>query len=207
MTDSDQDLETLLTALLVAYQKNLLSGVTKATLEAALKATQKLNEKRLEAGLEKITFDDTQITEQALWQVENYYTKLMKDGGSYVVENEKAVFKPWLSDLKISLKEQLLLIESLAPELQDEALDEFELMGGERADLTAEYEILRNEYEITNDIWYAGGVTGWVWRSMDDPTTCPECFEKDGTVYGWDDLPELPAHPKCRCWLDIDKVI
>lgn len=196
----NKDLETLLAALILSYQQNLLSGITKATLEAALKATQTLNTKRLEAGLDKITFEGT---EKALKQVEEYYTRLVKDGGSYVVEDEKAVFKPWLNDLKATLKEQLLLIESLDTELQDDALNELELLGEERADLTAEYEILRNEHEITNNIWYAGGVELFVWRSLDDPTTCPECFERDGHVYTWDDLPELPAHPKCRCDLEI----
>ncbi len=200
------ELDKLIVLLISAYQKNLLSGVTKATLEAALSAAQSLNTKRLEAGLEDIAINDKELAEKALKQVEVYYTKLVENGGSEVVEDHKLVFKPWLNDLKTDLKEQLLLIESLEPELQDEALEKLGILGDQRANLTAEYEILRNKHEITNDIWYAGGVGRVVWRSRDDPTTCPECMGRDGEVFRWDDLPDMPAHPKCRCELEIYEI-
>jgi SPP1 gp7 family putative phage head morphogenesis protein len=206
MTVDNSELNKLLALLILAYQKNLLSGVTKATLEAALSATQSLNIKRLEAGLEDITINDKELAEKALKQVEAYYTQLVEKGGSEVVEDHKFVFKPWLNDLKNTLKEQLLLIEALDLELREDALNELGVLGDQRANLTAEYEILRNEYEITNDIWYAGGVGRVVWRSRDDPTTCPECMGGDGEVFRWDDLPDMPAHPKCRCELEIYEV-
>ena len=206
MTEEDQGLETLLAALILSYQQNLLSGVTKSTLEAAMKATQTLNKKRLEAGLEKITFEDAEITEKALKQVEDYYTQLVKDGGSEVVENEKAVFKPWLSDLKTNLKNELLLIAAIDTGVAANALNSLQEEGERRADLAAEYETLHNAQKIKNDIWIENNVETFVWRSRDDPATCPECFERDGHVYRWDDLPDLPAHPKCRCELEIHEI-
>lgn len=204
---TDQDIEALLAALLVNYHKNLLNGVTKSTLEAALEATRELNEKRLKAGLGKITFDDTKTTETALKQVEDYYTKLVKDGGSDVVENGKLVFKPWLSNLETDLKNELLLIAAMDTELVPSALDGLLDTGKRNADLAAEYEILHNEQEIKNTIWKENNVEKFVWHSRDDPSTCPECFERDGFVYRWNDLPDIPAHPKCRCELEIYEVI
>ena len=204
---TDEDIETLLAALILTYQKNLLSGVTKSTLEAAMKATQELNKKRLEAGLEEITFKDAEITEMALKQVEDYYTQLVKDGGSEVVENEKAVFKPWLSDLKTNLKNELLLIAAIDTGVAANALNSLQEEGERRADLAAEYETLHNAQKIKNDIWIENNVETFVWRSRDDPSTCPECFERDGHVYKLDDLPDLPAHPKCRCELEINEVV
>lgn len=204
---TEEDIETLLAALILTYQKNLLSGVTKSTLEAAMEATQALNKKRLEAGLEKITFKDAEITEKALKQAEDYYTKLVKDGGSEVVENEKAVFKPWLSDLKTNLKNELLLIAAIDTGLLAGALDSLQKEGERRAELAAEYETLHNAQKIKNDIWIENNVEKFVWHSRDDPATCPECFERDGHVYKWNDLPDLPAHPKCRCELEIHEVL
>ena len=206
MTEEDQDIETLLAALILVYQKNLLSGVTKSTLEAAIEATKELNKKRLEAGLDKITFKDAEITEKALEQVEDYYTKLVKDGGSEVVENDKAVFKPWLSDLKTNLKNELLLIAAIDTGLLADALGSLQEEGELRADLAAEYETLHNAQKIKNDIWIENNVEKFVWRSLDDPATCPECFERDGHVYSKEDLPDLPAHPKCRCELEIYEI-
>lgn len=46
----------------------------------------------------------------------------------------------------------------------------------------------------------------WItWRAIIKPTTCPECFTRNGRIYSVDDLiriGEPQLHPNCGCWLE-----
>ena len=46
----------------------------------------------------------------------------------------------------------------------------------------------------------------WItWRAMIQPTTCPECYTRNGRIYSFDDLGKIgkpQLHPNCRCWLE-----
>lgn len=43
------------------------------------------------------------------------------------------------------------------------------------------------------------------WRAFIKPTTCPECFTRNGRIYSFDYLlmiGEPQLHPNCGCWLE-----
>ena len=46
----------------------------------------------------------------------------------------------------------------------------------------------------------------WVmWRAFIKPTTCEECFSRNGRIFSYDDLimiGEPQLHPNCKCWLE-----
>jgi len=43
----------------------------------------------------------------------------------------------------------------------------------------------------------------WVWHSENDEHICEYCTTLDGTVFeNKDDIPDVPVHPNCRCWVE-----
>lgn len=44
-------------------------------------------------------------------------------------------------------------------------------------------------------------VTGFRWRVEPGHETCEVCGPRDRRVYGKGEVPEIPAHPNCMCWL------
>ncbi len=45
--------------------------------------------------------------------------------------------------------------------------------------------------------------TIWIWHSEDDERICDDCAEYDGKIFeDKDDIPEVPLHPNCRCWVE-----
>ena len=43
----------------------------------------------------------------------------------------------------------------------------------------------------------------WVWHSESDEFICEDCAAHDGELFeNTDDIPELPVHPNCRCWVE-----
>ena len=45
--------------------------------------------------------------------------------------------------------------------------------------------------------------TIWVWHSEDDERICDDCAEYDGKIFeDKDDIPDVPLHPNCRCWVE-----
>ena len=45
--------------------------------------------------------------------------------------------------------------------------------------------------------------TIWVWHSEDDERICDDCAEYDGAIFeDKDDIPDIPLHPNCRCWVE-----
>lgn len=43
----------------------------------------------------------------------------------------------------------------------------------------------------------------WVWHSESDEFICEDCAAHDGEVFeNTDEIPELPVHPNCRCWVE-----
>ena len=43
----------------------------------------------------------------------------------------------------------------------------------------------------------------WVWHSEDDERICDDCASHDGEVFeNKDDIPDIPVHPNCRCWIE-----
>ena len=47
----------------------------------------------------------------------------------------------------------------------------------------------------------------WRWHSEDGENTCDECASRDGEIYeSEDDIPEIPAHPNCRCTITEEEI-
>lgn len=46
----------------------------------------------------------------------------------------------------------------------------------------------------------AGFVEGLIWNTLRDANVCEVCAARHGRVYRLDDLPDMPAHPLCRCY-------
>ena len=47
----------------------------------------------------------------------------------------------------------------------------------------------------------------WIWHSEDDERICDDCASHDGEVFeDKDDIPEIPVHPNCRCWVEEVKL-
>lgn len=46
----------------------------------------------------------------------------------------------------------------------------------------------------------AGFVEGLIWNTLRDSSVCEVCAARHGRVYRLDDLPDMPAHPLCRCY-------
>ena len=43
----------------------------------------------------------------------------------------------------------------------------------------------------------------WVWHSEDDKRICDDCASHDGEIFeNKDDIPDVPVHPNCRCWVE-----
>ena len=47
----------------------------------------------------------------------------------------------------------------------------------------------------------------WIWHSEDDERICDDCASHNGEVFeDKDDIPEIPVHPNCRCWVEEVKL-
>lgn len=47
----------------------------------------------------------------------------------------------------------------------------------------------------------------WIWQSEDDERICDDCASHNGEVFeDKDDIPEIPVHPNCRCWVEEVKL-
>ena len=47
----------------------------------------------------------------------------------------------------------------------------------------------------------------WIWHSEDDERICDDCASHDGEIFeDKDDIPEIPVHPNCRCWVEEVKL-
>lgn len=47
----------------------------------------------------------------------------------------------------------------------------------------------------------------WIWHSEDDERICDDCASHDGEVFeDKDDIPDVPVHPNCRCWVEEVKL-
>jgi SPP1 gp7 family putative phage head morphogenesis protein len=200
MTEDEDKIEELLLLLLLFYRSNLRKAVTKASMQTTVEAVKSLQKARKKAGLEEITIDTKMLAKEALVQSEEYYSQLVKKGGSYVVEDGKLVFKPWLQELEKDTREKLLVIKSLSPDEIRASLSELKKSGENRAKIASEYEILRNVDAIKKNIWKWNDVQKVVWCTVRDWRVCPECDERDGEVYDLDDCPVLPHHSFCRCY-------
>ncbi len=43
----------------------------------------------------------------------------------------------------------------------------------------------------------------WIWHSEDDERICDDCTSHNGEVFeDKDDIPDIPVHPNCRCWVE-----
>lgn len=43
----------------------------------------------------------------------------------------------------------------------------------------------------------------WIWHSEDDERICDDCAAHDGEIFeDKDDIPDVPLHPNCRCWVE-----
>lgn len=43
----------------------------------------------------------------------------------------------------------------------------------------------------------------WIWHSEDDERICDDCASHDGAIFeDKDDIPDIPLHPNCRCWVE-----
>ena len=47
----------------------------------------------------------------------------------------------------------------------------------------------------------------WIWHSEDDERICDDCASHNGEVFeNKDDIPDVPVHPNCRCWVEEVKL-
>lgn len=47
----------------------------------------------------------------------------------------------------------------------------------------------------------------WVWHSEDDERICDDCASHNGEIFeDKDDIPDVPVHPNCRCWVEEVKL-
>ena len=47
----------------------------------------------------------------------------------------------------------------------------------------------------------------WVWHSENDERICDDCASRNGEVFeDKNDIPNLPIHPNCRCWVEEIKL-
>lgn len=47
----------------------------------------------------------------------------------------------------------------------------------------------------------------WIWHSEDDEHICDDCASHNGEVFeDKDDIPDVPVHPNCRCWVEEIKL-
>ena len=47
----------------------------------------------------------------------------------------------------------------------------------------------------------------WIWHSEDDEHICDDCASHNGEVFeDKDDIPDVPIHPNCRCWVEEVKL-
>lgn len=47
----------------------------------------------------------------------------------------------------------------------------------------------------------------WIWHSEDDERICDDCTSHDGEVFeDKGDIPDVPVHPNCRCWVEEIKL-
>ena len=47
----------------------------------------------------------------------------------------------------------------------------------------------------------------WIWHSEDDERICDDCASHNGEVFeNKDDIPDVPVHPNCRCWIEEVKL-
>ncbi|MBR1374071.1 glycoside hydrolase family protein [bacterium] len=47
----------------------------------------------------------------------------------------------------------------------------------------------------------------WIWHSEDDERICDDCASHDSEIFeDKDDIPEIPVHPNCRCWVEEVKL-
>ena len=47
----------------------------------------------------------------------------------------------------------------------------------------------------------------WIWHSEDDERICDDCASHNGEVFeAKDDIPDVPVHPNCRCWVEEIKL-
>ena len=43
----------------------------------------------------------------------------------------------------------------------------------------------------------------WIWHSEDDERICDDCASHNGEVFeDKNDIPDVPVHPNCRCWVE-----
>lgn len=47
----------------------------------------------------------------------------------------------------------------------------------------------------------------WIWHSEDDERICDDCASHNGEIFeDKDDIPDVPVHPNCRCWVEEVKL-
>lgn len=47
----------------------------------------------------------------------------------------------------------------------------------------------------------------WIWHSEDDERICDDCASHNGEVFkDKDNIPNVPVHPNCRCWVEEIKL-
>lgn len=68
-----------------------------------------------------------------------------------------------------------------------------------RAETIARTELSWAYNQANEKAYRDGGVTRVKWLAVVDSHTCPTCKGRNGEVYDLEDLPNIPAHPRCRC--------
>lgn len=69
----------------------------------------------------------------------------------------------------------------------------------------AETEISRVQSESFLRFCEETGVLKLRYNSILDTNTCSDCAEYDGTIYNLGKQPDLPRHPLCRCFYEVEE--
>ena len=68
-------------------------------------------------------------------------------------------------------------------------------------EMIARTETLRAHNQGRMKFYNTVGVTKVEWMAVGDERMCPVCQELDGKIYPIDKVPNIPAHPHCRCYV------
>jgi len=68
-----------------------------------------------------------------------------------------------------------------------------------RMEMIARTETLRAHNQGRMKFYNTVGVTKVEWMAVGDERECPVCRELDGKIFPIDKVPNIPAHPHCRC--------
>jgi len=206
MTEEEEsNIDEALEILTLAYIASLSKAALKTQMSSSLEAVNELNSVRVKEGLEPVKIPAKTLSKESIISVAKYEKMLKERGGSFVVDNDKKFFSPWLKKLKTDTKEELVTLfdqaakESWTPEkLKTELKGMEELAKNVKAYNAAYCETRVLQDDATRRTWEYGGLEEVQWHTRGDNRVRPTHEARDRQVYPLKDCPSL-GEPGCRC--------